>query len=208
MRALLVDDSSVVLLCLKGFLSKYSECDLARGGPQGWDAFQRSLQDRRYYDLICLDLQMPGIDGLTLLGRIRAREQELQIPSRSKILIITGTTDTDAIVRIKNEGADGYLLKPVSGDKLRDQLLRLGLITLSSGAKAEKLADELTELTDSDDIPPPILARLIRRMAVSLERQTLRDAASLARAGTRIAPEEEKQPEEARKPLAAFAALR
>lgn len=206
MRSLLVDDSSVVLLCLKNLLSKYSECDLARGGPQGLDAFKTSIEDQKYYDLICLDLQIPGIDGLTLLGLIRTREQELQLATRSKILVITGTADTESIVKIKQQGADGFLLKPISGEKLRDQLARLGLIALPSGAKAEKLAEELSALTDSDAIPPPVLARMIRRMAVSLERQTLRNTAALARAEARLAREGEPPPVDPKKPLTVSAA--
>lgn len=206
MRTLLVDDSSVVLLCLRSFVSKYSECDLARDGQQGMDAFTRSVEEQRPYDLICLDLQMPGIDGWTLLGLIRAKEQELQVPTRSKILVITGTADTEAVVKIKKEGADGYLLKPVSGEKLLDQLVRLGLVTLSSGARAEKLAAEVATLTDSDEIPSVLLARMIRRMAISLERQALRDSAALARAESQGSRDAERSPEDARKAAAVSAA--
>jgi two-component system chemotaxis response regulator CheY len=192
MRTLLVDDSSVVLLCLRSFVGKYGECDLARDGHQGIDAFTRSVEEQRPYDLICLDLQIPGLDGWTLLRLIRAREQEFQLPTRSKILVITGTADADAVVNIKKEGADGYLLKPVSGEKLLDQLVRLGLVTLSSGARAERLAAEVAALTDSDAIPSVLLARMIRRMAISLERQALRDAAAIARAESTTAHEADK----------------
>jgi two-component system chemotaxis response regulator CheY len=206
MRALLVDDSSVVLLCLRSFVSKYGECDLARDGQQGLDAFMRSVEEQRPYDLICLDLQMPGLDGWTLVGLIRAREQEFQVPTRSKILVITGTADAAAVVNIKKKGADGYLLKPVSGEKLLDQLVRLGLVTLSSWARAEKLAAEVAALTDSDDIPSVLLARMIRRMAISLERQALRDAASLARAESTAAREADKPAEDSQSASAQSAA--
>src|ERR1041385_6498007 len=128
MRSLLVDDSPVILQVLKNFLHKFSDCDLAQNGQAGIDAFTRSLDDQNRYDLVCLDLQMPEIDGLQLIGLIRSQEQERQLVSRCKILVITATGEAEAIREIRAKGADGYLLKPISEQKLLDTLANLGLV--------------------------------------------------------------------------------
>ena len=69
--------------------------------------------------------------------------------------------------------------------------MRLGLISGFTGTKAEKLAEDLTCLADADEIPTVVLARLIQKMAGSLERQASRDSAASVRVGPRPAVEAE-----------------
>src|SRR5579871_5801988 len=98
MRALLVDDSPVILQSLKAFLRSCAECDIADDGQKGLDAFRRALQDQRPYELVCLDLQMPEIDGGQLLGLIRKYEHEASLSTTAKILVITSTADADDVM--------------------------------------------------------------------------------------------------------------
>jgi DNA-binding response OmpR family regulator len=58
------------------------------------------------YDLIVLDLMLPGMDGLTLLKRLRARGVG------TPVLVLTARTETGSVAQLLNEGADDYLGKP------------------------------------------------------------------------------------------------
>jgi DNA-binding response OmpR family regulator len=69
-------------------------------------------------DLLLLDLNMPGLDGLTLLGRIRNEEQLARLP----VIIITAETDLKTRSKALGAGADDYLSKPV---ELSDLLTRV-----------------------------------------------------------------------------------
>ncbi len=64
------------------------------------------LAAQRCYDLVVLDLMLPRIDGLTLLRRIRAREDA------TPILILTAKEGATSIIQLLNAGADDYLSKP------------------------------------------------------------------------------------------------
>lgn len=66
------------------------------------------------WDLLLLDIMMPDIDGLTLLGEIR------NIPEMQKtpILMTSCRNDTQAILRAQQEGAAGYVVKPIAIEKL------------------------------------------------------------------------------------------
>jgi DNA-binding response OmpR family regulator len=69
-------------------------------------------------DVLLLDLNMPGLDGMTLLGWIRSDERLAGLP----VIIITGETDRARRAEALDAGADDYLCKPV---ELSDLLTRV-----------------------------------------------------------------------------------
>jgi two-component system response regulator PhoP len=58
------------------------------------------------YDLVVLDLMLPGLDGLSLLRRLRGRQDA------TPVLILTAKEGADSIIQLLNAGADDYLAKP------------------------------------------------------------------------------------------------
>ena len=76
------------------------------------------IEDERF-DLVCMDLLMPYIDGLQLIPMIRKRQ------SHCPILILSGVNDTRVVVEAVKEGADDFLLKPIDFDKLDAILKRI-----------------------------------------------------------------------------------
>jgi DNA-binding response OmpR family regulator len=64
------------------------------------------LAENRCYDLIVLDLMLPGLDGLTVLRRIRAAKDE------TPVLILTARDEIQSTISLLNAGADDYLSKP------------------------------------------------------------------------------------------------
>lgn len=74
------------------------------------------------YDLILMDLRMPGMDGLTAIGHIRARtDAKRDLP----VIVVTADTATDLRERCLAEGADEVILKPVAMNLLLKSMSRM-----------------------------------------------------------------------------------
>lgn len=101
-RILVVDDDPAVLELLgKSLQLSDYEVDLCGDGPSGLERL--SAAD---YDLLIVDLKMPGMDGLSVIREARRRNLELPV------IIVTGfSTEANAIEAI-NLGVSGYLTKP------------------------------------------------------------------------------------------------
>ena len=103
MRVLLVEDEVRLAENLSAALNDAAgyAVDWAGDGADGDDLARGGC-----YDLIILDLMLPKLDGLSVLGRIRARKDS------TPVLILTAKEGKDAIVQLLNAGADDYLSKP------------------------------------------------------------------------------------------------
>ena len=79
------------------------------------------------FDVMLLDMDMPGLDGIDILKTIR--EQQLNLP----VIVLTGVSDTELAVRAMKCGAFDYLIKPVEDDQLL-QVIDVALQKNSSNA--------------------------------------------------------------------------
>jgi CheY-like chemotaxis protein len=78
--------------------------------------------DEGDYDIVLMDLRMPGMDGLTAIGHIRARaDEKATIP----VIVVTADTALDICRDCIDQGADEVILKPVAMNKLFDAIGRL-----------------------------------------------------------------------------------
>ncbi|EGB14157.1 response regulator receiver protein [Pseudodesulfovibrio mercurii] len=131
MKALIVDDDFYSRNMIHEILRQVAKCDIAVDGEEAIEAFRRSLLDNEPYDLICLDLLMPGLDGQQALREIRTLEQENGVSplSESKVIVTTMLADEkethDAFFL---GGATSYLVKPIDEEKLMGEIKSLGLI--------------------------------------------------------------------------------
>ncbi|MCX6819892.1 MAG: response regulator transcription factor [Candidatus Adlerbacteria bacterium] len=110
MHLLVVEDEEK----LAGALKKGLEM---RGYAVDWladpeKARSRILLYRNEYDVVLLDLVMPGLDGATILQEVR--KEGVTTP----IIILTGQNDTEHKVDLLNKGADDYVVKPFSFEEL------------------------------------------------------------------------------------------
>lgn len=104
MRILVVeDDHRIANTIKKGLEQERYAVDVAYTGPDGFD-----LASAEDYDLLILDLMLPGIDGLTVCRDLR-REQ-----NHTPILILTAKSQISDKVTGLDSGADDYLTKPFS----------------------------------------------------------------------------------------------
>ncbi len=94
------------------------------------EVFLMALEDKQYYDLICLDIMMPEVDGIKALKTIRKLELERLIPEdkKSKIIMTTALNSTDEVLDSFDSGSEAYAVKPIDTDKLIDVMSKLGLI--------------------------------------------------------------------------------
>ncbi len=124
----IVDDDPV----LRARLGKFLEREGFRATALGDGVELRALLERDRPDLVIMDLQLPGEDGLSLTRYLR---EHTEIP----VLILTGKGDTiDRVVGLEM-GADDYLAKPFS---LRELLARLKIILRRTAPAQEKPAPE------------------------------------------------------------------
>ncbi len=108
MRLLLVEDFTPLRLSLaQGLGDEGYAVDAAGDGDQGW-----WLASHNTYDLILLDLMLPGIDGLEILRRLRTAGSE------TPVLLLTARDEVADRVKGLDLGADDYLTKPFAVDEL------------------------------------------------------------------------------------------
>ena len=113
---LIVDDSPVIADTLDGVLSSQGyRVRTCGSGEDGWHHLLEGAHGRvPLPDVLLLDLNMPGLDGLTLLGRIRHQEGLVGLP----VIIITAETSAEIRTEALGAGANDYLCKPVELSEL------------------------------------------------------------------------------------------
>lgn len=130
MKSLIVDDDFVSRRILQTILSGYGESHVAVDGKEALAAFEQSLAEKSPYDVICLDIMMPEMDGQEVLKRIRELEEENGIfgSDSSKIVMTTALDDSENIKKAFREQCESYLIKPINKAKLIKILISFGLI--------------------------------------------------------------------------------
>ncbi|MFK4764477.1 MULTISPECIES: response regulator [Desulfobaculum] len=137
MRFLIVDDDFDSRRLMQKILYPYGYCDVAVDGEEAVEAFKRSLNNDEPYDLICLDIIMPNMDGQEALQEIREIETERGISdeARIKTVMISALDDTKELHDAFFLGeATSYLVKPIRKKTLLNEMRNLGLsIQLKEG---------------------------------------------------------------------------
>jgi len=129
MRVLVVEDDPSIRDMLEKFLSPSARCDLAEDGYAGIIAFEQALDRGEPYDLVCLDLVMPNMDGWEALRRIRAIEQNRARIPFVRVLILTARDSSQNMRRfLASSTSEGFLLKPFRKSELFDAIKSLGLV--------------------------------------------------------------------------------
>jgi two-component system, chemotaxis family, chemotaxis protein CheY len=130
MRTLIVEDDFTSRLLLQTFLARYGECHVAMNGNEAVEAFRLSQQNGNAYDLICMDIMMPEMDGQEAVLKIRQLEESAGVISTSgaKIIMITALDDVKNVVESFKALCDAYIFKPVDTTKLLHQLRALALV--------------------------------------------------------------------------------
>ena len=130
MKTLIVDDEFTSRLILQKLLMDYGETHVVSSGKEAIDVFSEAMLNKDPYDLVCLDIMMPDIDGQSVLDELRAIEdlEGLHGSDGAKIIMISALKDKKTIMQAFKSQCEGYLVKPIDGNKLLEQLKAFKLI--------------------------------------------------------------------------------
>lgn len=112
-RILIVDDDPEVLEVLRSYLEPDYQIGTVDDGQFALEYIKTNKTD-----LILMDVVMPSMDGFTVMQMIKKTEEGKEIP----IIFVTGKSDRNVVLDSINLGVDGYLIKPVSKDRLRKKI--------------------------------------------------------------------------------------
>lgn len=129
MKVLVAEDDSASRLLLQELLKPYGEVHTAINGRDAIATFHLAMTQGEPYDLVCLDIVMPGMDGHEVLTAIRNMEAG---QAYTRIIMTTALADPDSVERAILECCDAYIVKPITREVLRSRLVSLGLAELKA----------------------------------------------------------------------------
>jgi len=149
-RVLVVDDEPGIQETLTGVLEDEGfEAEAVSSGEACLTELFRSL-----YDLVLLDVWLPGIDGLETLARI----QEIPLPERPAVVMISGHGSIETAVRATKMGAFDFLEKPLTLEKVT--------VVLKNALQQRRLEMELQRLKESGGSRPVIIGESVPMKAL------------------------------------------
>ena len=135
MNILVVEDDFVSRRLLCRYLERFGPCDVAINGDDAVTAVHEALHRGDHYDVICLDIMLPGLGGHEVLTAIRQLEVEhdLHVGQGSRVIMTTALKDHVNVLQAFKASADGYVVKPIDQQKLFKLLKEIGLpVTVAS----------------------------------------------------------------------------
>ncbi|MEC8662914.1 MAG: response regulator [Bacteroidota bacterium] len=120
LRVLMAEDNDINVLYAKALFERWNvELHISKNGEE---ALGRWLEEP--FDVILLDVQMPVMDGLEVLCRIRMEEHERVGATPSSVFMVTAFADDETRKQAKKAGATGFLPKPYTPSELKKVLLQ------------------------------------------------------------------------------------
>lgn len=121
LKMLIVEDEFTSRFIMQDFLSVYGSPLIAIDGYEAIQAIKKSLVEGKPYDLVCLDIKMPGMDGKKVSEEIRRLETEMATGRHCRIVMIS-TIDEQEVIddMVNNKYCDLYLVKPMSVNKMAE----------------------------------------------------------------------------------------
>lgn len=130
MKSLVVEDDATSRQVLIQILKAHGSVEAAENGRVALDKVRAACETNNPFDLICLDIMMPELDGQAALEELRAIEQAFGLEGLdgAKVIMTTALGDKENILRAFNAQCEAYLVKPVSKAGLEAQLRKLELL--------------------------------------------------------------------------------
>jgi PAS domain S-box-containing protein len=125
LTVLVAEDNEINALLMRSLLTRLGHHPvITTNGEQALESWLAAKSADAPYDLVLMDIQMPGLDGIETTKRIRAREAG-QPGRQTPILALTANTLVEDRYACFEAGMDGFLIKPLDRDKLTDALAGL-----------------------------------------------------------------------------------
>jgi len=136
-KILSVDDSKTIRMIVKKAFSAF-DCDLVEA-ENGVDGLAAAVRDRP--DLIILDITMPVMTGVEMLGKMRSEPELKDIP----VIMLTAESGRDSVMQIVKLGVKDYIVKPFKGEQLIERAKKVLKLEPKRGDKSE---EEIAALGD------------------------------------------------------------
>jgi two-component system chemotaxis response regulator CheY len=130
LKILIVEDDFMVRQILRDILEPYGVVDIAVNGEEAVQAFRVAWRQNSPYDLLCMDIMMPVMDGNAALIKIREIELSLGIigSEEVKVIMISALDDVKTVVKAYSKGgATSYIVKPIEKERLIGEMRSIGL---------------------------------------------------------------------------------
>ncbi len=117
-RILIVEDEAYARRVHVDILEElgFTSIRVALDGAEALDILEAT---RSPIDLVICDLAMPKLDGFAFVERVRKSRQYYR---DTPIIMLTGSANADAVLRLKNLGVNGYLVKPMTPESILDRI--------------------------------------------------------------------------------------
>lgn len=156
MRILIVDDEYVSQIKLQTLLKDRGECDTASNGAEALECLKEAYEFGRPYGLVTMDISMPDMNGHEVIQELRTWEsthRDITEGREAKVLMITATKHPKDVLSSFSEGAEWYLVKPITPESLQEALKEINLIESDeSGTTAAASASPVA--TPAREAPP------------------------------------------------------
>jgi two-component system, chemotaxis family, chemotaxis protein CheY len=130
MRVLIVDDVEMNRDMLEIFLEGCAVTVSAESGEEAICLVEAALRTDSYFDLICMDIGLPGISGLQALETIQEMETACDSVRRATVFMVTGSSSPDDMFdALLKGGCDDYLTKPLIKQNFMALLNKYGLVS-------------------------------------------------------------------------------
>lgn len=115
---------------MQQILKQYGALHIAVNGKEAVEAVRTAMDAGDPYDLVCLDIMMPEMDGHQALKEIRGLEESRAVlpPNGAKIFMVTALDRVKDVSRAFHGLCDAYLVKPLEKTKLMEQLHAFQLV--------------------------------------------------------------------------------
>jgi len=128
-KILIVEDDFTSRLFLREMLKSYGPVHVSVNGKEAVEAVRRAVEAGEPYDLICLDIMMPQMDGHQALRQIREIEKHDAVSApRAKIIMTSALADKANVIRAARSECDHFLVKPIERTTLIGAMRKLRLI--------------------------------------------------------------------------------
>lgn len=130
MRILIVEDEPVSARLIEDIVSNYGDVERAKNGEECFDKFCAAIDAGKPFDLIFLDIMMPGVDGQEALAAIREVEESSGLPAESgvKVVMTTALDDSQNLYQAHVSGCHGYIVKPFGREDVFRALRKIGAL--------------------------------------------------------------------------------
>ncbi|NCC50079.1 MAG: response regulator [Spartobacteria bacterium] len=134
MKALVVEDDFVSRRLVQRLVAKFGDCDIAINGVEAIEAFETAQKSGTPYDLICLDIMMPKMNGHETLKKIREIEAQNGVTpgDGAKVIMVSALDDARNVMQSFKEQCEAYITKPVDTQKFLNKIREMGLIAKGS----------------------------------------------------------------------------